>query len=343
MAAMSVFSTGVVDSYEPSIRFPTASMRSPEGIVNAMTVDVEDYFQVSAFDSVLSRADWDRAESRVRRNTEHLLEMFAEHDVRATFFVLGWVAERFPGLVRTIVQHGHEIASHGYEHRLVYQQGVKAFREDLRRARFVLEAAAGAPVLGYRAPSYSITRDSMWALDVLVEEGFEYDASIYPVHHDRYGIPDAPRHIHRIERSAGSIWELPGSTVRWGTLNLPMGGGGYFRLLPYEWTRRGVRHLNAVENQPAIFYLHPWEIDPQQPRLRAPLVSRIRHYTNLAATAGRLNRLMSEFRFGTVTDVLGLRSASVLPAAAGRRAQMPAAVLGPASLTGRATAGVGSV
>jgi len=269
-----------------------------------MTVDVEDYFQVSAFDSVVSRDDWDRSESRVRQNTERLLEMFAGHGIQATFFVLGWVAERFPGLVRAIANQGHEIASHGFEHRLVYEQTPEQFRADLRRARIALEAASGQPIFGYRAPSYSITQKSLWALDVLIEEGYLYDASIYPIHHDRYGIPDSPRHIHQIVRPSGSIWELPGSTVRLGGMNLPIGGGGYFRILPYEWTRRGIQRLNTIEGQPAIFYLHPWEVDPDQPRLPAPLLSRFRHYRNLAATAPRLTRLMRQFSFGPVSTIL---------------------------------------
>ena len=185
--------------------------------VNAMTVDVEDYFQVSAFEAQVARSSWDSRESRVCRNTDRLLELFAASEVKATFFVLGWVAERFPGLVRRIVGDGHELASHGYEHRLVYSQTRREFRDDLRRARLALEQAGGCPVLGYRAPSYSIVRESLWALDVLIEEGYDYDSSIYPIRHDRYGIPDWTREVHRIERAGGSIWELPGSTVRVGS------------------------------------------------------------------------------------------------------------------------------
>ena len=271
--------------------------------VNAMTVDVEDYFQVSAFDGVVPRSTWDGRESRVSGNTERLLDLFAESNVRATFFVLGWVADRFPGLVRRIVAEGHELASHGYEHRLVYSQTPREFREDLRNARFALEQAGGCPVLGYRAPSFSIVDESLWALDVLIDEGFVYDASIYPIRHDRYGIPEWTRGVHRIERAGGSIWELPGSTVRVGSTNLPIGGGGYFRLLPYAWTRHGFGSLNA-SRQPAIFYLHPWEIDPAQPRIPAGRLSSFRHYRNLAQTEPRLRRLLQEFPFGRVSDVL---------------------------------------
>jgi polysaccharide deacetylase family protein (PEP-CTERM system associated) len=272
--------------------------------LNAMTVDVEDYFQVSAFEPHVDRRDWRGFESRVCRNTERLLEIFARTDVRATFFVLGWVAEQFPALVRRIVAAGHELASHGFEHRLVYELDREAFRSDLRRARMALEAAGGVAVLGYRAPSYSVTSKSLWALDVLIEEGYVYDASIYPIHHDRYGIPEWCRHIHQIQRPGGMLWELPGSTVRLFGTNLPIGGGGYFRLLPFGWTSRGFRQVNQDERQPAVFYLHPWEIDPDQPRLQASALSRIRHYHNLAKTEERLVRLLSEFPFGSVREVL---------------------------------------
>jgi polysaccharide deacetylase family protein (PEP-CTERM system associated) len=275
----------------------------PARFVNAMTVDVEDYFQVSAFDAAVPRMSWDARESRVCANTERLLDLFAASNVKATFFVLGWVAERFPGLVRRIVAEGHELASHGFEHRLVYSQTAREFRDDLRRARVALEQTGGCPVLGYRAPSYSIVRKSMWALDVLIEEGYVYDSSIYPIRHDRYGIPDWPRDVHQIHRAAGSIWELPGSTLRVAGTNLPIGGGGYFRLLPYGWTRHGIGRLNAA-NQPAVFYLHPWEIDPEQPRIPAGRLSTFRHYRNLAETEPRLRRLLGEFPFGRVSDVL---------------------------------------
>jgi polysaccharide deacetylase family protein (PEP-CTERM system associated) len=278
-------------------------------VLNALSVDVEDYFQVSAFEAHVRRSQWDTFESRVCRNTERLLEIFADAKVSATFFVLGWVAERFPGLVRQIRLGGHELASHGYEHRLVYASTPAEFRDDLRRAKAVLEAASGLPIFGYRAPSYSITRQSLWALDVLIDEGYVYDSSIYPVRHDRYGIPDWPRHIHEIRRAGGSIWELPGSTIRLARTNLPVGGGGYFRLLPYGWTRNGIRWLNRREGHPAVFYLHPWEIDPSQPRIPCSSVSRLRHYRNLDKTEARLTQLLSDFRFGTVSEVLGLATA----------------------------------
>ena len=280
------------------------AVHDPHPIVNAMSVDVEDYFQVSGFDEVVSRGSWDQRESRVVANTERLLQMFDEAGVRATFFILGWVASRHPALVRRIAAQRHEVASHGYGHRLVYDQTPQQFRDDVRRAKGVLEMISGRPVAGFRAPSYSVTSRSMWALDVLIEEGYQYDASIFPIHHDRYGIPSSPRHVHLMRRNAGSIVEAPGSTVRYGRVNLPIGGGGYFRLLPYAWTRWGIRRLNRIERRPAIFYLHPWEIDPGQPRITAPAMSRFRHYCNLSKTEARLRHVMRDFKFSTVADVV---------------------------------------
>lgn len=273
-------------------------------VVNAMSVDVEDYFQVSAFEDVVARQAWDTHESRVCRNTERLLALFGDAGVRATFFVLGWVADRFPRLISSIALEGHEVASHGYEHRLVYDLTPRAFREDLRRARIAIEDAAGRPVLGFRAPSYSITARSTWALDVLAEEGYAYDASIFPIHHDRYGIPSAPRHVHRLELGAGALWEVPPATVKLAGVHLPVAGGGYFRLLPYAWTRWGLQRLNRVDRCPAVFYVHPWEIDPEQPRIRTTWARRLRHYTNLSATEARLKTLLSEFRFDAIERVL---------------------------------------
>jgi polysaccharide deacetylase family protein (PEP-CTERM system associated) len=267
-------------------------------IVNAMTIDVEDYFHFSVFDGVVPRHRWDGLESRVCANTERILEILDERNVRATFFILGWVAERFPELVRRIAWAGHEIASHGYAHRLVYDQTPAAFRDDVRRAKALLEATASVPVMGFRAPSYSITPRSLWALDVLMEEGYTYDTSIFPIHHDRYGIPLSARHPYWIHRDAGSILEIPGSTLRWNGMNLPIGGGGYFRLLPYAWTRWGISQLNREEQRPAVFYLHPWEIDPAQPRLHTSTLGRLRHYGRLDRTEQRLRRLLSEFSFG---------------------------------------------
>jgi polysaccharide deacetylase family protein (PEP-CTERM system associated) len=265
---------------------------------------------VSVFDGIVPRSTWDSLESRVCRNTERLLDIFDEHGVRSTFFVLGWVADRHPHLVRAIVRRGHEVASHGYAHRLVYDQTPSMFREDVRRAKRTIEDAAGVAVRGFRAPSYSITPRSLWALDVLIEEGHSYDASIFPIRHDRYGIPVSPREPFYVERRAGGLLEVPGSTVRFGPVNLPIAGGGYFRLLPYAWTRWGIARLNDVERRAAIFYLHPWEIDPEQPRLPAGWLGRLRHYRNLAATESRLRTLLTEFEFCTVGALLSTRPES---------------------------------
>lgn len=291
-----------------------AFVQAPAGdVVNAMSVDVEDYFQVNAFDSVVSRDRWENLESRVTRNTDRLLGLFEAGGVTATFFVLGWVAERFPSLVAAIAKQGHEVASHGYAHRLIYNQTREAFRDDVRRAKDLLESATGVHVDGFRAPSYSVTERTLWALDVLIEEGYRYDASIFPIRHDRYGMPSSPRHPHVLTRDGGSLVEAPASTVRLAGMNLPVAGGGYFRIFPYAWTRWGIRRINRGEGRPAIFYLHPWEIDPAQPRFNAGFVSRFRHYRNLDKTEPRLRRLLRDFRFSTVRRVL----ATVHPEAAG--------------------------
>jgi len=283
------------------------SADTPSGIApvtNVMSVDVEDYFHVSVFDGIVPRSQWDDMESRVVANTDRLLDIFDEFGTRSTFFVLGWVAERHPELVRRIASRGHEIASHGYAHRLVYDQTPVAFREDVRRAKRLLEDAGGRAVGGYRAPSYSITPRSLWALDVLIEEGYWYDASIFPIRHDRYGIPVSARHPYPIARPAGTVMEAPGSTVRVGPMNLPVAGGGYFRILPYGWTRWGIARLNQLERRPAIFYIHPWEIDPDQPRLAAGSLGRFRHYRNLAKTEERLRLLLGDFRFGPLQNLV---------------------------------------
>lgn len=284
-------------------------------MVNAMTVDVEDYFHAASFDRVVSRTSWASRDSRVVRNTEILLESFDRAGIHATFFVLGWVAERFPDLVRDIAAGGHEIASHGFHHQLIYLLTPEQFREDVRRAKATIEDAAGCTVRGYRAPSFSIVRGSLWALDVLIEEGHSYDASIFPIRHDRYGIPDAPRHAHRIDTPAGSIAEVPSSTVRLGGHNLPTAGGGYFRLLPYAWTRWGMARLNSA-GEPAIFFIHPWEIDVDQPRLPVGRLTSIRHYHGLDKTLGRLETLFNDFAFDTVSAMLAARPVLSVPAAA---------------------------
>ena len=277
---------------------------SPQPIVNALSVDVEDYFQVSAFERIVSRQTWQTFDSRVTSNTHRLLDLFDETGVKATFFTLGWIAEHHPQLVREIAARGHEVASHGYHHQLIYTLTPQQFREDVRSAKAALEDTIGAPVVGFRAPSFSIIASSLWALDVLIEEGYIYDTSIFPIHHDRYGIPDAPRHMHRIDRSAGSIIEMPASTVRIGPFNLPIAGGGYFRLLPYGVTRWGIRRVNTADRAPVVFYLHPWEVDPDPPQLPLPLISRIRHNRNITATFGRIERMVDEFPFTSLRRIL---------------------------------------
>jgi polysaccharide deacetylase family protein (PEP-CTERM system associated) len=272
-------------------------------VVNAMTVDVEDYFQASVFDRLVSRESWYERESRVVRNTHRLLEFFHRHGVTGTFFILGWVAERFPSLVREIASCGHELASHGFHHQLAYTLTADQFRADVKRAKAVIEDAGGRPVRGYRAPSFSIVQSNLWALDVLIDEGYTYDASIFPIHHDRYGIPDAPRLPHLIERGAGTIVEVPASATRVGPVNVPVAGGGYFRLLPYAFTRWGITRLNAA-GECAIFYIHPWEIDPDQPRLPLSRLSARRHYSNLHETLTRLEWLVRDFAFDTVLATL---------------------------------------
>ena len=286
-------------------------------IVNALSCDVEDYYMVSAFERTVSRSDWTRHESRAAANTERVLRILSDCGVRATFFVLGWLAEREPSIVRGIAAEGHEVAAHGWDHRLVYEMTPGEFREDVRRARLELQAASGQPVLGYRAPSFSVTERSLWALDILAEEGYAYDASIFPIRHDRYGIPSAPRHAFKVdgweparraaaggagEGSHRGLLEIPASTARMWGVNMPISGGGYFRLLPYWWTRAGIQRLNDTEGKPAVFYFHPWEIDPEQPRLPASGLSRFRHYRNLEKTASRLARLLADFRFGTLSQ-----------------------------------------
>lgn len=282
----------------------TMASTEAAAVLNAMTIDVEDYFQVSAFEGIAPRHRWNDFESRVEANTTRLLDLFDERSVKGTFFVLGWVAERFPRLVQDIARRGHELASHGHFHRLVYDQTRDAFREDIRRSKDIIESAAGCAVLGYRAPSYSITPRSLWAFDILIEEGYRYDASVYPIHHDRYGIPPSPREPYVIRRNAGVLIEAPGSAVRVGPLNLPVGGGGYFRMLPYQWTQWGLRRINGTDHRGAIFYLHPWEIDPHQPRLPVGLLGRIRHYRNLAETESRLRRLLTDFTWAPLHTML---------------------------------------
>lgn len=260
---------------------------------NVVSVDVEDYFHAETFSAVVDRARWDDYASRVEPNTRHLLELLGKLNVHGTFFVLGWVAERFPGLVRDIAAGGHELACHSYWHRLIYKLEPAEFREDTRRAKDVIEQIVGQPIHGYRAPTYSVIDRSIWALEVLAELGFKYDSSIYPIRHDRYGMPGAPRVPFRFQTPSGPMTEFPITTFRLAGHNMPVGGGGYLRLLPQFYTHMGLKRVQK-EGVPIVIYIHPWEVDPEQPMLPVSLSSRIRHYTNLSRTFDRFQRVLQE-------------------------------------------------
>jgi polysaccharide deacetylase family protein (PEP-CTERM system associated) len=276
-------------------------------LLNAFSVDVEDYFQVGLFEDAVPRETWDRMEPRVERNTRRLLDLCDQHQVKGTFFVLGWVAERWPQLVRDIRDAGHELATHGQDHRRVTTLTPREFRADVRRSKQTIEDVSGVEVIGYRAPNYSIVRETLWAVDVLVEEGFRYDSSIFPIRHDRYGIPDFPRFPRPFSgRDGKGLHEVPISTVRLAGMNLPFVGGGYLRHFPFAFTRWGMQRLNGFERRPAILYIHPWEIDPDQPRQPVRWIKRLRHYRNLHRTEERLVRLFSDYSFTTIREVLGL-------------------------------------
>jgi polysaccharide deacetylase family protein (PEP-CTERM system associated) len=277
---------------------------------NALTFDVEDYFHVESAALVVRRTDWPTYAPRVEVNTRLILDLLDVAAVKATFFVLGWVAERNPRLVREINDRGHEVACHSFAHRLVYTMTPDDFRSDVRRAKGTIEDAAGVRVVGYRAPTFSIVDGSLWALNVLAEEGFQYDSSVFPIRHDRYGMPRAPRFPHAVRLAGGrTLAEFPMTTVEIAGNRLPFSGGGYFRLLPYRVIRRGIRRVNTRERQPAIVYLHPWEFDPGQPRLGMRGVSRFRHYVNIRSTQSKLRRLLTDFEFGPARDVLSERLA----------------------------------
>lgn len=284
--------------------YTTAPAVAP--VVHAMTVDVEDYYHVSAFDSVIKPEDWAKWPSRVEKNTHVLLDLYDTHNIKCTFFVLGWVAEKHPGLVRELHARGHEIASHGWSHQLVYNQSQAVFREETARSKNLLEDLAQVPVTGYRAASYSITQKSLWALDILAELGFTWDSSIFPVHHDRYGIPGSPTRPYTIKLQNGaSITELPLTTAKVMGYYVPAAGGGYFRQFPYALFRWLFERASEKQTQPVIFYLHPWEIDAEQPRIPgASLKSRFRHYTNLNRCHSRLEQLLKDFPFSTVSNSL---------------------------------------
>jgi len=271
---------------------------------NVLTIDVEDYFHVSALAKSIDRNNWDSMESRVTLNVHRLLDLFDEHNVKATHFVLGWVAERFPDLIKEIDRRGHEVASHGYSHQLVYNQTPQVFENETRDSKNLIEDITGKPVNGYRAASYSITRKSLWALDILADLGFIYDSSIFPVVHDRYGIKGSPEYPHVLETPAKQrLVEYPLSTYRLFGLTIPVAGGGYFRLYPYWLSRYFYRSLNK-SSTPFVFYLHPWEVDPDQPRVKAGLLSEFRHYNNLDKCQKRLSNLLDDFSFTTMHSKL---------------------------------------
>ncbi|ABD79403.1 XrtA system polysaccharide deacetylase [Saccharophagus degradans] len=280
---------------------------SNSSVVHAMTVDVEDYFHVSAFYKVISQGDWDKWPTRVEENTLKLLDLFEQRKIKCTFFVLGWVAERFPELIRKLSEQGHEIASHGYSHQLVYTQTPEVFREETKKSKDILEQITQQPILGYRAASYSITRKSLWALDILDELGFEWDSSIFPVHHDNYGVPGSPTQPYTIELENGNkITEFPLTSAKVMGMSIPAAGGGYFRQYPYALSRWLFERASVNQTRPLIFYLHPWEIDPDQPRVpNASFKSKFRHYTNLHRCYGRLERMINDFNFGTIQQSLG--------------------------------------
>jgi polysaccharide deacetylase family protein (PEP-CTERM system associated) len=284
-------------------------MSSPP-ITNALTIDVEDYFQVSAFAPYIARHEWDSRECRVERNVDRILALLERQGVQATFFTLGWVAERYPQLVRAIVGGGHELASHGYGHERASDLAEAAFFEDVDRAKKLLEDLSGHAVQGYRAPSFSIGAGNLWAFDTLARAGYRYSSSIYPIAHDHYGMPEAPRFAHRVP---SGLLEVPATTLRVGGRNLPCSGGGYFRLLPYPMSRWMLRRVNARDREAAVFYFHPWEIDHAQPRVAGiDARTRFRHYLNLDRMEQRLGRLLSDFRWGRMDQLfLGPQAARV--------------------------------
>lgn len=269
---------------------------------NILTIDVEDYFQVENFKSVIKTSDWPRYECRIEPSTEKILSLLEKHHAKATFFILGWIAEHYPSLVKKIQSAGHEVASHGYAHQLVYLQSREEFRSDVRKAKKILEEITGVQVDGYRAPSYSIRKDTLWALDVLREEGYRYDSSIFPIRRDRGGIHDALRYPHPFDDREDSLWEFPISTVRIFHQNLSFAGGGYFRLFPYSLIRWSIQKMNQ-EGYPSVVYLHPWEFDPGQPKVRGVnFLNRFRHYVNLGKTQDKLERMLNGFRFTSIRE-----------------------------------------
>jgi len=275
-------------------------------IINAMTVDVEDYFHVSAFESTINQSDWHNLPLRVERNTYRLLELFEKHNAKSTFFTLGWVAKRCPELIKAIVDQGHELASHGFSHQRATEMTRSEFFSDVQQSKHILEDLSGKEVIGYRAPSFSINDTNTWVYDVLLELGFQYSSSTYPIKHDLYGVPNWPRFLYQREEGDGDkkIIEIPIPTLRKNNINTGIGGGGYFRLYPYWLSKRRIDKFHQQEQQPYSFYFHPWEIDPQQPRIsNAPLKSKIRHYINLSKMEGKLEQLLTDYQWDTMKSV----------------------------------------
>jgi len=290
------------------------SSGSAQAPLNGLSVDVEDWFQVGAFETVIDRGDWDGLPCRVERNCDVILRLFDDAGVKGTFFTLGWVAQRYPAMIRRIADEGHEIASHGWDHARVFTLGATAFAEDIARARAVLEDAGGQRVTGYRAPSFSIDARTPWAHEVLAEQGYAYSSSVAPIVHDHYGWREAPRFAFRPVAGADLI-EIPVTTAEVAGRRMAAGGGGFFRLLPYPVSRWAIRQVNSVDGRPAVFYFHPWEIDPEQPRVAsAPLRSKFRHYTNLTVMAAKLERLVRDFRWGRMDELAAGQMALALPA-----------------------------
>jgi len=273
-------------------------------IRNALSIDVEDYYMVSAFADVVKFEDWSRYESRVEKNTRKILDLLDEYNVKATFFVLGWVSEHYPKLIQDIHKRGHEVACHGYNHRLVYDLSAKEFKEDTRKAKILIEDAIGVAVKGYRAASYSIVKQSLWAIDILIEEGFVYDSSIFPIYHDRYGYPEAERFPHFIKGSNGILKEFPLSTYSIFGYNVPIAGGGYFRLFPLWAIIAAIRKINVQEKKPVIFYFHPWEIDSLQPKINGRWLSQMRHHMKLDSTLPKLRILLDKTNFKPLSEFL---------------------------------------
>lgn len=297
-------SAGREPAHRPSSGGSAVAAPAP-AVRNALTFDVEEYFHAEVFADLIRPDDWARLPARVDGSTRRLLDLLDHRGVLATFFVLGWVAERHPGLVRDIHARGHEVACHGHAHRVIYRMDRDGLRADVRRAKRAIEDAAGVPVVGYRAPTFSVVPETLWALEILVEEGFRYDSSIFPIHHDRYGIPDGPRFPGRLRLpGGGELVEFPITTLAVAGQHLPFSGGGYFRLLPFAVVRAALRWVNRREGMPGLVYLHPWELDPGQPRLPVGRLSRFRHYASLGRTAGKLERLLADFVFAPAREVL---------------------------------------